>query len=129
MIFAQPLKLLVVEDNLTNRRLVQRILEKAGCTVMLAEDGAQALALWQHEHFDGILMDISMPVMDGVEAAARIRELEAGSGKRTPIVALTAHALQGDREKYLGLGMDGYISKPINRSELLQTVAAVVAGK
>jgi two-component system sensor histidine kinase/response regulator len=86
--------------------------------VVVAENGRKALVALESESFDVILMDVQMPEMDGFEATAAIREREKNSSRRTPIVALTAHAMSGDRERCLGVGMDGYITKPIHPEEL-----------
>ena len=120
----RPLKILLAEDNLVNQKVASRMLEKAGHQVILALNGAEALALFQKESFDLILMDIQMPIMSGDHATVLIREQEKISGATpTPIVALTAHALSGDREKYLALGMNDYLTKPIERESLMVAVA------
>ena len=125
---SRPLHILVAEDNVVNQTLILRILEKAGHRVTLAGDGSKALELYQNDSFDLVLMDIQMPLKDGVEATAGIRAIEAERQlTKTPVIALTAHALEGDREKYLALGMDGYLSKPVNRAELLRTLADISA--
>jgi two-component system, sensor histidine kinase and response regulator len=114
------LRVLVVEDNPVNQRLAQRILEKEGHTVLLAGNGKEALELLA-EPFDLILMDVQMPVMDGFEATRAIRKRERDS--HIPIIATTAHAMTGDRERCLAAGMDSYISKPIHPHELIHLVA------
>ena len=106
-------KVLLAEDNAVNRRLAARLLEKRGCTVLLATNGGEALELWSREVVDLILMDVQMPVVDGLEATRRIREQENGSGAHVPIVVLTAHAMKGDRERCLDAGADDYLAKPI----------------
>jgi CheY-like chemotaxis protein len=116
------LKILVAEDNAVNQRVVKRVLEKAGHTVVIAGNGKQALDEFDRQRFDLILMDIQMPEMDGFEATEAIREREEWSSIRTPIIALTAHAMSGDRERCLSHGMDGYIQKPINTSEMFQAI-------
>ncbi len=113
-----PLRVLVAEDNLTNRRLASRLLEKQGHAVTLAANGLEAVRHYEEGDFDAVLMDIQMPLMDGFEATSAIREQEKASGRRTPIIALTAHALAGYREICLQAGMDGYVSKPIRIQEL-----------
>ncbi len=117
-----PLRMLVVEDNSVNQFLARTILEKNGHTVTLAANGQEALDILETEHFDVILMDVQMPVMDGFEATAHIREREFLSGMRTPIVAMTAHNMKGDRERCLEAGMDGYVSKPLRRETLLGAI-------
>jgi two-component system sensor histidine kinase/response regulator len=114
------LRLLLVEDNLVNQKLAHRLLEKMGHEVTLAVNGQQAVDVVQRGTFDVILMDIQMPVMGGVEATQKIREWQVQAGVRTPIIAMTAHALSGDAEKYLQAGMDGYVSKPVC-TELLRS--------
>jgi two-component system, sensor histidine kinase and response regulator len=122
-----PLRVLLAEDNVVNQRLAVRLLQKEGYTVVVACDGAKAFEAWQQQQFDLILMDVQMPVMDGVEATAAIREREQGNGIHTPIVAMTAHAMAGDRQRFLSLGMDGYVSKPIHSRELFDTIESVFA--
>src|SRR6267378_531265 len=112
------LRVLVAEDNLVNQRLVTRLLEKRGHFVVVAGNGREALVALEKESFDLVLMDVQMPVMDGFEATAAIRKREGGKGIRVPVVALTAHAMKGDREKCLAGGMDGYLTKPIRPQQL-----------
>ena len=112
------LRVLVAEDNLVNQRLVTRLLEKRGHFVVVAGNGREALEALEKESFDLVLMDVQMPVMDGFEATAAIRKREGGKGIRVPVVALTAHAMKGDREKCLAGGMDGYLTKPIRPQQL-----------
>ncbi|MEW6426484.1 MAG: response regulator [Thermodesulfobacteriota bacterium] len=114
--------ILLVEDYPTNQRVVLSHLRLAGYTVALAENGRQAVELFRRQPFDLVFMDVQMPEMDGFEATVRIREWEQTENRadrRVPIVAMTAHALAGDREKCLAVGMDDYLSKPINRRKLL----------
>jgi CheY-like chemotaxis protein len=110
----RKLHLLLAEDNAVNQKLATTLLGKQGHTVRVANNGLEALALWQAEKFDAILMDVDMPEMNGYEATERIRAFEKDLGTRIPIVAMTAHAMQGAREECLSHGMDGYLSKPIN---------------
>ena len=112
----RKLNILLCEDNPVNQKLAIRLLEKAGHNVTLAGTGREAVNIWEKTGgtgFDLVLMDIQMPEMDGMEATATIRNQEMKSGRHIPILAMTAHAMRGDREKYLASNMDGYISKPI----------------
>jgi signal transduction histidine kinase/CheY-like chemotaxis protein len=118
-----PLRVLVAEDNKVNQIVVSRMLERAGHSVAIAADGQEAVEMYASGAFDLLLMDVHMPVLDGFEATARIREMEATKNIHTPIIALTANAMNGDRERCLAAGMDGYISKPVGRDELLDTIA------
>jgi two-component system sensor histidine kinase/response regulator len=118
---------LLAEDNPVNQRLVVRILEKQGHQVTLAANGREAFEAWGKECFDIILMDVQMPQMTGFEATEEIRRSERGSGRHIPIVALTAHAMKGDREKCLACGMDGYISKPVSARDLVETLEKLTA--
>jgi PAS domain S-box-containing protein len=122
------LRVLLVEDNLVNQRLAVRLLEKRGHQVAVAATGSEALLALEKETFDLVLMDVQMPVMDGLEATAAIREKEraTGTGRRQAVVALTAHAMKGDREKCLAAGMDGYLTKPIRPQELDQLLEIYV---
>lgn len=125
---ANSLKILLAEDDNVNKTVITRMLRERGWSVAVAGNGLEALEFHQKENFDLILMDIHMPEMDGVEAAKIIRERESGL-KHTPIIALTAHALQGDRERFLGLGMDEYIPKPFTMEELYQVIEATAVNK
>jgi signal transduction histidine kinase/DNA-binding response OmpR family regulator len=124
------LHVLVAEDNAVNQTLARRLLEKRGHTVVIAENGRAALDAMERDSFDLILMDVQMPVLGGLEAAACIRERErlAGGGARIPIVALTANAMAGDRERCIESGMDEYLTKPIQARELFATMERVMAG-
>jgi len=108
----KPMRILLAEDNLLNSKLAIKMLEKMGHSVVAAADGDAALKAWQHGGFDLILMDIRMPIIDGIEATKVIRKRETVTGQHIPILAVTAYALAGDREHLLNLGFDGYISKP-----------------
>ncbi len=112
------LRLLLAEDNLVNQSLAIRLLEKLGHQVTLANNGVEAVQHWQAGQFDAILMDVDMPEMNGYEATERIRKLEQEKGTHIPIVAMTAHAMQGAREECFSHGMDGYLTKPIDTEEL-----------
>jgi CheY-like chemotaxis protein len=125
----RPLRILIAEDNAVNRRVASRLLEKRGHTALTAANGAEALeALAQHQ-FDLILMDVQMPVMDGIEATEALRRKEMGSGRRLPVIAMTALAMDGDRDRCRAAGMDGYLSKPIQPEELYKALAEVAAGR
>ena len=115
----RPLEILLAEDSVFNQRLAVTLLEKRGHSVTIANTGRQAVELSEEKAFDLILMDVQMPEMDGLEATQLIREREQREGaERIPIVAMTAHALKGDRENCLDIGMDDYISKPIDQDQL-----------
>ena len=116
------LNILLAEDNLVNQKMTQRILEKRGWRVVVANNGQEVLDMMEQQTFDLILMDAQMPVMDGFESTMNVRKKEEGTGKRIPIVALTARAMSGDRNKCLDAGMDGYVSKPIERDQLFETI-------
>jgi CheY-like chemotaxis protein len=121
------LRVLLVEDNPVNQKLVTRVLEREGHTVEVAGHGRAALDSLLRERFAVVLMDIQMPVMDGFEATAAIRERDRDRGEHTVVVAMTAHAMKGDRERCMAAGMDGYICKPVARRELLETIARLAA--
>ncbi len=121
----RPLKILVVDDHESNRHLATTILKKRGHTCKEATNGEEAVKAARRERFDVILMDVQMPVMDGFFATQAIRELERREGRHTPIVAMTAHAMRGDREKCLSQGMDAYIAKPLRPSELVALVESL----
>jgi signal transduction histidine kinase/AmiR/NasT family two-component response regulator len=117
-----PLRILLVEDNAVNQKLAQRLLQKRGYEVHIASDGNEALRETEHSFYDLILMDIQMPGMDGIQAARAIRQREAGGGARTPILAMTACAMVGDRERCLDAGMDDYLTKPVQPEDLYAKV-------
>jgi CheY-like chemotaxis protein len=121
------LTILVVEDDSTNRILATNILRRNGYRVVIAKDGVEALEKVSLDSFDLILMDVQMPNMSGLEATAAIRKLEEASGLHTPILALTAHAMEGDRERCIEAGMDDYLSKPIHASHLLAKIHALIS--
>jgi two-component system, sensor histidine kinase and response regulator len=121
------LRVLIAEDNPVNQRLASRMLEKRGHRVTVTANGLEAVEALANAHFDLILMDIQMPEMDGFEATAAIRTREKRDGTHVPVIALTANAMKGDRERCLAAGMDGYLSKPIvprELDELLETYTA-----
>jgi two-component system, sensor histidine kinase and response regulator len=120
----RPLHILLAEDNAVNQLVASRLLEKQGHSVTLVTDGRRAVEEFEKTAFDLILMDVQMPEMDGYEATAAIRARENGRS-RTPILALTAHAMSGDRERCLQAGMDGFISKPIQLLALTDAIMDV----
>ena len=119
---------LVAEDNIVNQRLATCVLEREGHRVQVASSGAEAIAMLERDEFDLVLMDIQMPGLDGLQAAARIREMERNTGKRLPIVAMTAQTGDADQQRCLKAGMDAYVSKPIRVSELMNLIESVCPG-
>ncbi|MBS1492790.1 MAG: response regulator [Bacteroidetes bacterium] len=122
------MKILLVEDQFINQKLMKNVLEKGGYEVTAASDGETALKLLGETKFDIILMDIQMPELNGYEVAKRFREMEKESGTHTPILAMTANSLAGDREKSLDSGMDDYIAKPLNMVEINARIEALIKG-
>jgi CheY-like chemotaxis protein len=122
------LRILLAEDGLVNQKVAVNLLEQRGHKVTIANNGQEAIAALANESFDVVLMDVQMPAMDGLEATGIIREKEKESGAHIPIIAMTAHAMKGDRERCLEAGMDGYIPKPIRAKDLYETVEITVAG-
>ena len=116
------LRILLAEDNMVNQKVAAHLLEKQGHSVVITSNGAEAVSAFAREAFDLILMDVQMPEMNGYDATQAIRAREEGTGRRVPIVALTAHAVKGDREICIEMGMDDYLSKPIHRQELMAVV-------
>jgi two-component system, sensor histidine kinase and response regulator len=121
------LRILLAEDSLMNQKLALGLLE-ADHDVTVATDGRQAVALWEKQAFDVVLMDVQMPIMDGLEATRVIRARERNTDRHVPIVAMTAHAMKGDRERCLAAGMDHYVSKPIRAARLFEALAAAACG-
>ncbi len=119
------LKILIAEDNFSSLKLLTRLLERWGQQVTLSVNGREALNLFEKDIFDLVLLDIQMPEMDGFEVTAAIREMETKTGKHTPIIALTAHALAGQREQCLTRGMDGFVTKPIEPRKLLEALISL----
>jgi CheY-like chemotaxis protein len=119
----RSLRILVAEDNLTNQKVAQALLERLGHRVDLVSTGAEALVAWRKGSHDLILMDVQMPEMDGLEAIRRIREHERESGVHIPIIAATAYAMHGDAERCFEAGADGYVSKPVSRKALEESIA------
>ena len=122
-----PRRILLAEDSLVNQKVALGFLTKWGHEVVVAVHGQAALELWRRESFDLILMDMQMPVMNGHDATAAIRREEQGTGRRIPIVAMTAEAMKGDRENCLATDMDDYIAKPFEPDSLYRVIAAVPA--
>ncbi len=120
------LRILLAEDNIINQKLAIGVLEKYGHEITVANNGQEAVQLLEEKSFDVVLMDVQMPVMDGMEATRLIRENEAQTGKRVPIIAMTAHAMKGDREKCIEAGMDEYVAKPIRIAMLCEKLADVL---
>jgi CheY-like chemotaxis protein len=119
---AQRLRVLLTEDNVVNQKVARRMLEKRGHDVVIANNGREAIEAIDRESFDVVLMDVQMPEMGGFEATAAIREKEKGTDRHLRIVAMTAHAMTGDRDRCLAIGMDAYVSKPIAPQKLFQTI-------
>jgi CheY-like chemotaxis protein len=115
-------RVLLVEDNLVNRTIATKLLEKRGHVVIAVENGALAVEATASDHFDIVLMDVQMPVMDGLTATAHIRTREHQTGAHVPIIAVTAHAMDEDRKRCLAAGMDDYLPKPIRSSDLFATI-------
>lgn len=118
--------ILLAEDNPINQKLAMHILQNLGIQVTLANNGKEALEQLNKQSVDVVLMDIQMPEMDGIEATSRLRKLEKKLNRHTPVIALTAHALQGDKERFLKAGMDGYVQKPLQVSELIKALEKVI---
>jgi CheY-like chemotaxis protein/HPt (histidine-containing phosphotransfer) domain-containing protein len=122
----RSLRVLVAEDSRVNLKLVTQLLEKRGHTVVSAGNGREAMAALNTQAVDVILMDVQMPEMDGFEATRAIRSREEGTAEHIPIIAMTAHAMKGDRDRCLNAGMDAYVSKPLRASELFDAIDGLV---
>ncbi|MCB0324246.1 MAG: response regulator, partial [Bdellovibrionales bacterium] len=120
----QGRRILLAEDNRVNQHVIRRMLEKHGCVVEVASDGRLAVECCRQDRFDLVLMDLQMPILDGFAATAEIRQLPGGA--LLPIVALTAHAMRGDRERCLAAGLDDYVPKPIQQQHLLATMLGLL---
>ena len=116
------LKILLVEDNILNQKLICLTLSKYGFVIDLAENGSKALLKFQTNDYDLVLMDIMMPVMDGLETTRQIRNLKENSGQHTPIIGLTANTMDSDRHRYLEAGMDEYLVKPFDVAEFFRVL-------
>jgi PAS domain S-box-containing protein len=114
----QSVRVLLAEDNRVNQKLAKVVLEKLGCQVTVVANGARAVAAWSEQEFDVVLMDVEMPEMDGFDATTEIRRREQDSKQHIPIIAMTAHAMVGDRERCLEAGMDDYLSKPVRMDQI-----------
>jgi CheY-like chemotaxis protein len=123
---SRRLKILLAEDHPVNQRLAVAILQRWGHSVTVASNGSKAIQSYNEDYFDLVIMDVQMPEMNGLEATKAIRDFEKETGRRVPIIAMTAHAIKGDREHCLAVGMDGYLSKPINAEELFTTIESLV---
>ncbi|HLG97771.1 MAG TPA: response regulator [Bryobacteraceae bacterium] len=121
-------RVLVAEDNPVNQLLMIRLLEQRGFQVVIAANGRAALTAIQEQHFDLVIMDVQMPELDGLEATRLLRENERSTGKTLPVIAMTAHAMQGDREKCLAAGMTAYVAKPVRPEELFSVIEQVLSG-
>jgi CheY-like chemotaxis protein len=121
------LKVLLVEDNPVNQKIAVRMLQKLGHEVEVAGNGLEAVEKFKGGAYTAVLMDVSMPVMDGFEATRKIRELERAVGGHVPVVALTANAMDGDRERCMNAGMDEYLSKPVRTEDLEETLRKIAA--
>ncbi len=121
-----PLQVLLAEDGLVNQKLAIGLLEKHRHSVVVAGNGKEAIAALAARQFDVVLMDLEMPEMDGLEATAVIRTKERQTGEHVPIIAMTAHAMKGDRDRCLAAGMDDYVSKPVRAGILFETIATVL---
>jgi CheY-like chemotaxis protein len=121
-------RILLAEDNVVNQKLAATFLARDGYDVTVVDNGVEAVAAVRAQRFDAVFMDIQMPMMNGFDATTEIRKIDQARGIHTPIVAMTAHAMQGDRERCLEAGMDDYVSKPISVSELRRALRRLLPG-
>jgi CheY-like chemotaxis protein len=121
------LRILVVEDNIVNQKVAQRLLEKNGFTVEVVNDGKEAVKVLKNARYDLVLMDIQMPEMDGLEATVKIRQIEKRKGNHTPVVALTANNSEAMRERCFEVGMDGFIAKPLEMNTFWEVVKPILS--
>jgi CheY-like chemotaxis protein/HPt (histidine-containing phosphotransfer) domain-containing protein len=124
----RDIRILLAEDNSVNITVVERLLDRVGLRATVARDGRKALDALERATFDLVLMDVQMPEIDGTEVTRRFRERERGTGRRTPIVALTAHSMRGDRERFLAAGMDDYLAKPLRGADLYRVISRIASG-
>ena len=122
----KSLHILIAEDNPVNQKLAVRVLQKQGHSSVVANNGREAVETWETQSFDAILMDVMMPEMDGLVATEEIRKREKVTGRHIPIIAITANAMVGDREKCLAAGMDEYISKPVDVTRLYEVLDRLI---
>jgi CheY-like chemotaxis protein len=125
-VYQKPISVLLVEDHDINRKLAEIMLQRMGYRYVSACDGLQALDVLEKDRFDVVLMDVMMPVMDGITALKLLRERESEQGQRTRVLMVTAHAMTGDRERFLGAGADGYVSKPMSQAALQKEIERVL---
>jgi CheY-like chemotaxis protein len=123
----EQVSVLLVEDHEINRKLAEIMIERMGCRLVSVRDGLQALDAMDKSRFDVVLMDVMMPVMDGLAALKLVREREEGTGFRSRVLMVTAHAMAGDRERFLSAGADGYVSKPMSQVSLQTEIERVLA--
>jgi CheY-like chemotaxis protein len=119
---ARALRVLLAEDSVVNQKLAVGLLRKRGYQITVASDGEEAVRVFQAQPFDLVLMDVEMPRLDGLNATQVIREYERQAGTHIPIIAMTAHAMKGDREKCLAAGMDGYVAKPVRQKDVFEAI-------
>jgi two-component system sensor histidine kinase/response regulator len=115
-------KILVAEDNYINQKLIKKLLHKKGYNTLVVEDGKKVIDVLQNQQYDVILMDIQMPIMDGYQATAYIREKERLTGEHIPIIGITAFAMESDRQKCFAIGMDDYLSKPFHKDDFYDVI-------